>query len=90
MRSGYLLECSRFAQVSGHPVAGVDYPQTFQQLREWFPDEVSCLEYLGKSTALKQIPRTSVLPRFLSVSGESRSNVDHARKARIPGLWSVS
>jgi hypothetical protein len=49
--------------VSGHPVAGVDYPQTFQQLREWFPDEVSCLEYLGKSTALKQIPRTSVRPK---------------------------
>jgi transposase-like protein len=34
--------------VSGYPVAGVDYPKTFQQLREWFPDEVSCLEYLAR------------------------------------------
>jgi transposase-like protein len=31
-----------------HPVAGVDYPKTWQQVREWFPDEVSCLDYLAR------------------------------------------
>jgi Transposase zinc-ribbon domain len=28
-------------------VAGVDYPATFQQLRSWFEDEMSCVDYLG-------------------------------------------
>lgn len=32
--------------VRAHPVGGVDYPQTFQQLLAWFPDDRSCLEYL--------------------------------------------
>ena len=31
-----------------HPVAGVDYPSTFQELLAWFPDEESCLEYLAR------------------------------------------
>jgi transposase-like protein len=30
----------------GLPVAGVDYPRTYQQLQEWFPDDAACLEYL--------------------------------------------
>ena len=34
-------------QVRPHPVGGVDYPQTFQQLLAWFPDDASCLEYLA-------------------------------------------
>ncbi len=32
--------------VSAHPVGGVDYPRTFQELLEWFPDDASCLAYL--------------------------------------------
>jgi len=32
----------------GHPVAGVDYPQTYQQLQRWFPDDAACLEYLAR------------------------------------------
>ncbi len=31
----------------GHPVAGVDYPRTYQQLLEWFAEEGSCLDYLA-------------------------------------------
>jgi len=27
-------------------VSGADYPGTFQEFREWFPDEQSCLDYL--------------------------------------------
>jgi ISXO2-like transposase domain/Transposase zinc-ribbon domain len=27
---------------------GVDYPRTFQEFREWFPDDGSCLEYLAR------------------------------------------
>ena len=34
--------------MSAYPVAGVDYPRTFQEVREWFPDEGSCLEYLAR------------------------------------------
>lgn len=29
-------------EVVRHPVAGVDYPSTFQELDEWFRDEVAC------------------------------------------------
>jgi len=34
--------------VVAHPVVGVDYPGTYQQMREWFGDERSCLEYLER------------------------------------------
>ena len=30
------------------PVAGVDYPATFQLLGSWFGDEASCVDYLGE------------------------------------------
>src|SRR6476469_2771284 len=29
-----------------HPVGGVDYPRTFQELQSWFPDDQECLLYL--------------------------------------------
>ncbi len=29
-----------------HPVAGVDYPGTYQDLLEWFPDNRACIAYL--------------------------------------------
>jgi hypothetical protein len=29
------------------PVGGRDYPQTYQEFRSWFPDELSCREYLA-------------------------------------------
>lgn len=32
---------------SDRPVAGVDYPATFQQLQSWFADESTCVEYLA-------------------------------------------
>ncbi|HEY4752051.1 MAG TPA: IS1595 family transposase [Candidatus Limnocylindrales bacterium] len=32
----------------GHPEAGVDYPRTYADLLEWFADDESCLEYLGR------------------------------------------
>ena len=25
-----------------HPVAGVDYPRTFQEMEQWFRDEAAC------------------------------------------------
>ena len=45
--------------VSTHPVGGVDYPRTFQELREWFPDDGACLEYL----ALLRWPEGFVCPQ---------------------------
>ncbi|GAA2067324.1 hypothetical protein GCM10009839_93910 [Catenulispora yoronensis] len=30
------------------PVAGVDYPGTYQEFRDWFPDEAACLAYLER------------------------------------------
>ena len=26
----------------------MDYPRTYQELRSWFPDERTCLEYLAR------------------------------------------
>ena len=31
-----------------HPVGGVDYPRTFQELQAWFPDDRACLLYLAR------------------------------------------
>jgi len=36
------------APLRSHPVGGVDYPRTFQELQEWFPDDQACLQYLAK------------------------------------------
>jgi transposase-like protein len=33
---------------SGHPEAGVDYPETYQELLAWFPDDPACLDYLAQ------------------------------------------
>ena len=33
---------------ASHPVAGVDYPGTYQQLQAWFPDNASCVAYLAR------------------------------------------
>src|SRR6266498_683995 len=32
---------------AGRPRGGVDYPRTYQEFRDWFPDDVACLEYLA-------------------------------------------
>lgn len=29
------------------PVGGVDYPRTYQEFRDWFPDDQACLDYLA-------------------------------------------
>src|SRR5512142_27341 len=34
--------------MSEHPVAGVDYPVTYQELLTCFPDEAACLAYLAR------------------------------------------
>ena len=30
------------------PVGGRDYPRTYQEFRAWFPDDPTCVEYLGQ------------------------------------------
>lgn len=53
------------AMVLRHPVGGVDYPQTYQELLAWFPDDAACLSYL----ALLRWPDGFVCP----VCGSDRS-----------------
>lgn len=31
---------------SDKPVGGTDYPRTYQEFRDWFPDDASCLDFL--------------------------------------------
>jgi len=31
-----------------HPIAGVDYPETFQEFDEWFDSDEACIEYIAK------------------------------------------
>ncbi len=31
-----------------HPVAGIDYPRTFQEIDEWFRDDEACREYIRR------------------------------------------
>jgi transposase-like protein len=33
---------------AGHPVAGLDYPATYQEFLDWFPDDRSCVEFLAR------------------------------------------
>jgi len=33
---------------SGHPVAGVDYPRTFQEMDEWFRSDAGCRDYIHR------------------------------------------
>lgn len=33
--------------MTSNPVAGADYPRSYQEFRSWFPDDVSCREYLA-------------------------------------------
>ena len=32
----------------GHPVAGIDYPKTFQEFEEWFKSDGACIDYIAK------------------------------------------
>ena len=32
----------------GHPVAGIDYPKTFQEFDEWFKSDGACIDYIAK------------------------------------------
>ena len=32
---------------AARPVGGVDYPRTYQEFREWFPDDDACRDYLA-------------------------------------------
>lgn len=34
--------------IEKHPVGGVDYPRTYQELLEWFPDNDACLDFLAQ------------------------------------------
>ena len=31
-----------------HPIAGRDYPETYQDFLEWFPDDQACRRYLER------------------------------------------
>ncbi len=54
------------------PVSGRDYPRTWDQFLDWFPDETSCLDYLEKI----RWPSDFVCPRC----SESRTAYRISRK----------
>ena len=35
-------------ETESHPIAGVDYPRTFQELEQWFRDEAACRDYIRR------------------------------------------
>ena len=48
--TAYLLKWTYAGQVDfvdDGPTGGVDYPRTYQEFREWFPDDASCAQYLA-------------------------------------------
>lgn len=48
MRPGYLLKCSSVCGVAvSQPIPHIDYPGTFQEFLDWFPDDDACLDYLA-------------------------------------------
>lgn len=48
-----------------HPVAGIDYPRTFQEMDQWFRDDEACREYIRRL----RWPAGFICPHC-SVSGE--------------------
>ena len=38
------------APIRPHPVGGVDYPRTFQELQAWFPDDRACLRWVSATS----------------------------------------
>ncbi len=42
------MESPRHPVAGGHPVAGVDYPRTFQEFDTWFGSETACREYIRR------------------------------------------
>ncbi|MFH0784549.1 MAG: IS1595 family transposase, partial [Pseudomonadota bacterium] len=54
-----------------HPVAGTDYPRTFQEFDEWFGSEDNCLQYIAKTRWPKgfQCPACGVVPENPSLIG---------------------
>src|SRR5579875_3863416 len=49
-RTKFMLICLSAVSsgMASNPVAGVDYPRTFQEFLDWFPDEASCRKYLER------------------------------------------
>ena len=37
------------------PIGGIDYPQTYQEFRDWFVDDASCLDYLEGAEAMLKL-----------------------------------
>ena len=35
-------------KTESHPIAGVDYPRTFQEMEQWFRDEAACRDYIRR------------------------------------------
>ena len=60
-----------------HPVAGVDYPRTFQEMDEWFRDDEACRAYIRRL----RWPEGFVCPHC-GVSGEPWTMSDELLRCR--------
>ena len=58
------------------PVGGVDYPRTYQEFREWFPDDASCAAYLARTALAARLSMSGVPGR------EGVADLDSALEVR--------
>ena len=69
------------APIRPHPVGGVDYPRTFQELQAWFPDDRACLQYLARLRWPDGFVCPSLNPRV--ADGEGQVDVRGLRPADV-------
>ena len=69
--------------LSAHPVGGVDYPLTFQELLEWFPDDAACLAYLERLRWLGGVRLPGLRRGRWVADGESQVDVHRLRSADV-------
>jgi hypothetical protein len=62
---------------ASHPIAGVDYPRTFQELDQWFRDDAACRAYIRRL----RWPEGFVCPHC-GVSGEPWTMSDKLLRCR--------
>jgi hypothetical protein len=64
---------------STHPVPGIDYPRTFQEMDNWFRTEVGCRDYVRRQRDLN-LPRHAFGSPFRNARSRPRRFRDRHRQ----------